>query len=76
MPRKRFFFQLNIVGTIKSVFKENYSLRSHKTVEIKVFLKILLVDGKMRTGSGSVQIIKNQDPGGPKTYGSGTLGDV
>jgi hypothetical protein len=24
-------------------------------------------------GSGSVQLIANLDPGGPKTYGSGTL---
>jgi hypothetical protein len=51
------------------------SLRSHKQVEIMVYLNILLVDGK--TLSGSVQIITDPDPLGPKTYvclsGSGTL---
>jgi hypothetical protein len=38
------------------------SLRSHKTVEIKVFLNFLLVDGRIR--------IRSNNSGGPKTYGS------
>ncbi len=52
---------LHSLGTFTSVFKENISLRSHKTVKIKVFLNILflLVDGRIRIriyhyGSGSV----------------------
>jgi hypothetical protein len=51
------------VGTFTTVFKDKKSLRSHKTDETKVFLKIC--------GSGSVQIITdpNPNPGGLKTYG-------
>jgi hypothetical protein len=60
------------VGTFISVFKDNKSLRSHKTVEpVKVFLKILLPDAR---GSGSVKLITDPDSGGPKTSGSGTQG--
>jgi hypothetical protein len=36
------------VGTFTSFFKDNKSLRSHETVEIKVFLHFLLVDGRIR----------------------------
>jgi hypothetical protein len=47
------------------------SLRSQKTVEIMVSLNFLLLDG---SGSvfGSVQIITDPDPIGPKTYKAGT----
>jgi hypothetical protein len=49
-----------LVRTFTPVFKDNKSLRSHKTVIIKVFLYFLLVDGQIRirtnnhkSGSGS-----------------------
>ncbi len=49
-------------------------ISSHSTVEIIVFLNILLVDERIRSG----QIITDRDPGGTKTYssygsGSGSL---
>ncbi len=51
-----------------TVFKDNQTLRSHKSVEIKIFSLIFCLE---RSGSGSVQIIKDPDPdpGGPKTFG-------
>ncbi len=58
------------VGTFKTVFKVNKSLKSHKTV----FSFFLL----LKERSGSIHMITDLDPytGGPKTYGasgSGTL---
>jgi hypothetical protein len=47
-----------------TVFKDKKSLRSHKTIEIKVFLNFLLDDGS------TVQIITDPDPVGPESYGS------
>jgi hypothetical protein len=62
MPTKKlvfFFFKflgsLLTAGIFTSVFKDNKSLRTCKTVNIKVFLNFsLLIEG---SGSGSVQII-------------------
>jgi hypothetical protein len=48
-------------GTFTSALKDNKSLRSHKTVDIKVFL---IFFGSLKEGSGSVQIITGPD--GPK----------
>jgi hypothetical protein len=66
------------VCTFTSVVKDNKSLRTRKTVEIQSFLIFLLVDERIRTDPGPVQIITDTDPdsGGTKTYGSygsGTL---
>jgi hypothetical protein len=49
------------------VFKGKKSKRSNKIVEFKVFHTFLLVDG-----SGSVEIMTDPEPGGSKTYGSGS----
>jgi hypothetical protein len=43
-------------------------LRSYKTVEIKVFLIFLLVDGRIRVRINNYRNV----PGGQKTYGSGS----
>ncbi len=43
-----FFCLVLTVGTLTSVFKDNMSLRSHKTVEIMDYLIFLLVDGRIR----------------------------
>jgi hypothetical protein len=52
--------------TFTSVFKDIKSSRSHKTVEIKVFNALLLVDGRIRIQSHiQIQIHKN-------IYGSGS----
>jgi hypothetical protein len=59
---KNLVFSLNYfclfltVGTFTLVFKDNKSLRSHKTVEIMFFFSLL------KKGSGSVQIITDSDP--------------
>jgi hypothetical protein len=45
----------------------NKVLRSHKKVEIKVFLNFLLVDGRIRIRTN----ITDPDPGSPPTFGSG-----
>jgi hypothetical protein len=47
-------------------------LRIHKRVEIKVFKKVLLVVGRIGSGTRSEQIITDldPDPGGLKTFGS------
>ncbi len=70
MPTKDkcFFAYYLLLGIFTSVFKDSKSLRSHKTVEIKVFLIYLLVDGRIRISN--VQIVTDHDPGGPQTYGS------
>ncbi len=57
-------------GTIASFFKDKKSQRSHKTLERKVFLTILLDEGRIR-----ILPLTNEsgpDPGGPQTYGSGS----
>jgi hypothetical protein len=61
----KFFCVFFTEGTFTSVFKDKKSLRSHKTVEIKICLKILArgwkdPDPTNNYGSGS----------GPKSYGS------
>ncbi len=52
------------VGTLTSVFKDSMSLRSHKTVEIMVYLTFFAC------WSGSVQIVMELDPDPrvPNTY--------
>jgi hypothetical protein len=63
------FLLITLEGTIASFFKEKKSQRSHKTVERKVFLTILLDEGRIR-----ILPLTNEsgpDPGGPQTYGSG-----
>jgi hypothetical protein len=39
-----------------------------KIVEIRIFFYLLMEEH----GSGAVQIMTDPDPGGPKTYGSGS----
>ncbi len=56
-----FFLRIHVHCT--PVVTDNNSLRSHKTVEIKVFLNFVCL---LMEGAGSVQIIT----GGPKTTGS------
>jgi hypothetical protein len=53
-------------GTVKSVFNDKKLSRSHKTIEIKVFLMFLLADGRIRIRTN------NYGTGKPKN-GSGTL---
>jgi hypothetical protein len=57
-------YYLPTVGTFTSVFKDNKSLRSHKTRFYKIFCFLM-------EGAGPVHIITDPDPypGGPKTYG-------
>ncbi len=45
-----------IVGTYTTVLKDNKSLRSYKTFEIKVFITFLLVDVKVRTRTNNLRI--------------------
>jgi len=44
----KLFFILLFEGTFTSFFKPKKSKRSHKTLEIKVFLTILLYDRRIR----------------------------
>ncbi len=44
----KFFCLFLNVGKLTSVFKDNMSLRSHKTVEFMVYLNFLLVDRRIR----------------------------
>ncbi len=55
----KFFCLLLFWSTFPSFFKDKKSLRSHKTVEIKVFLTIIVWSWK-----------DPPDPRGPKTFGS------
>ncbi len=55
----KFFCLLLFEGTFISFFKDKRSSGSHKTAGIMVFLTIF-------AGAG-------YDPGGPKTYGSGSV---
>ncbi len=49
---------ISYCGYIKSVFKDNKSLWSHKTVENIVYLNFLLVDGRIRI----LEAQKHTDP--------------
>ncbi len=51
-----FTYYLGTVGTFTTTFKDKKSLRSHKTLKIKVLLNFLLVNGI------SVQINTDPDP--------------
>jgi hypothetical protein len=44
-------------GTFTSFFKDKKSERSHKTVEIKVFLLFFLHDGRIRIQSSDYRIL-------------------
>ncbi len=62
---KYFVCLLRTVGTFTTVFEYNKSLRNHKIIEIKVFLKkiwVLMEKSGSRSGSGSVQLITYPDP--------------
>jgi hypothetical protein len=61
MPTKKFL--IIFVSTFTSVFKDNKSLRSQKAVESKVFFTLFCT-----LMEGSVQIITDQNLGGPETY--------
>jgi hypothetical protein len=67
---KFFAYYLGTACTFTSVFKDKTLLRSHKTVQSKVFLNFLAYYGRIRIRIHTV--ITGQDPGGPKTYGSGS----
>jgi hypothetical protein len=54
----------------KNNFFLDKSSRSHKTVEIKVFLHFLLVDGRIRIRICANIRDPDADPGSPKTCGS------
>jgi hypothetical protein len=56
-------FLLIAYGTFTSVFKDNKFLKSHNRVQINFFKFFLL----FMVGSGSVKIITDPDPDGPKT---------
>jgi hypothetical protein len=60
------FFCLSLFqGAFPSIFKDKKSLREvTKQRKSRFFLLFLL--------EGSLQIMKDQDPGGSKTYGSGS----
>jgi hypothetical protein len=47
------------------------SKRSHKIVEIDLFINFLLVNGRIRISFQIriIEIMMDPDPGGPKTYG-------
>ncbi len=74
----RFFFcSFLTVGTFTAVFKDNKSIRNHKTAEIRVLFS--LDNGMIRIRTN--KIITSPNPGGPKSYGSygsgsGTLLDI
>jgi hypothetical protein len=64
MRKKMFLLFLFTVVTFTSLFKENILVRSHKTMEIKIFLIFMLVEGSgsgRRDRSGSAQIITDPD---------------
>ncbi len=65
--KKLYFFSkgfclLVTTGTLKSVFKDNKLLRSHKAVEIRVFSKLLLVDGWIREAQKHTDLPTDLDP--------------
>jgi hypothetical protein len=59
--KKKFFCILLFEGTFTSFFKSKKSKRNHKTVEIKVFLTILLNDRRIRIQEAQ----KHMDPVDP-----------
>jgi hypothetical protein len=67
----KFFLLITYSSKFTSVFKDSKLLISHKTVEIQVYLNFLACCWN-DTGSGSVQIITDPDPGGLKAYGTGS----
>jgi len=62
MPTKNNFFSAFLrisvlsVDAFTSFFKDNKSLRIHKTVEVKVFLKFLLAGGRIRINPDSYKL--------------------
>jgi hypothetical protein len=64
------FFSLTAFWEYIYVFKDEKSKRSKKTNRNRGFSYFVCL---LRTGSGSVQIMTDPDPGGPKTSGSTTL---
>jgi hypothetical protein len=58
--KKKFFCILLFEGTLTSFFKGKKSKRSHKTVEIKVFLTIFAYDRRIRIRIQEAQ--KHVDP--------------
>ncbi len=59
-----FFFLLLTVDTINllvSVLTDKTLLRSHKTVEIKVFLNFLLVDERIHTKAQKLKVSTDTD---------------
>ncbi len=70
MPTKNKFL-LRYITTFTSVLKRTKLLRNHKTVEIKVLLKLFACWWEESGArAGSVQIITDGDPESPKIYGS------
>ncbi len=72
MPTKSIFFSLSFyaysflkVGTFTSSSKDKKSYRSHKTVEIKIFLNFLLVDGRIRIRTRIQEAQKQMNPTDP-----------
>jgi hypothetical protein len=66
-----FFDNYDTVDIFPSVFKDNNSLRSHKSIEIKDFINFFCL---FMEGSGSVQIITDPDLRDPKASGSSGSG--
>jgi hypothetical protein len=62
-----FAHYLHTVAPFTPVFKDNKPLRSTKQLKSRFFLNFIAWPME---GSGSVQIITDPDPGGPKSYGS------
>jgi hypothetical protein len=66
----KFFCLLLAEDTFTSVFKDNKLYEKVKNMQkSRFFLIFLLFDGRTRI---RMQIITDQDPGGPKSYGSGS----
>jgi hypothetical protein len=59
---KKFFCLVLFEGTFTSFFKDKKSKRSHKTVEIKVFLAFLLNDRRVRIQIHEAQKHVDPDP--------------
>jgi hypothetical protein len=66
---KQFFFLLLFEDTFTSFFKDKKYKRSNKTVGFKVFLNFFACWEKDLDPD---LWLMNPDPGGPKTYGSGS----
>jgi hypothetical protein len=61
--KKKFFCIVIFEGTFKSFFKDKKAKRSHKTVEILLFL---LNDRRIRSGAGSIALTNGSGSGRPK----------